>query len=131
MKRRNPVLPYGFVGFVMVGQITALPLHFPYVRAIVIRGNLLSYGYRVLVMFGYGGRQRRLEFTAARDLIIDRNTIDHSAVGIELDANVGGALIKTTPSELPARPFKLADVSRCLLSPASKRRSLDEFHRVR
>jgi hypothetical protein len=108
-------IPYGFVGFVIVGQITSLPLHFPYVRATVIRGNSLSYGYRVLVMFGYGGRQRKLDFTAARDLVIEGNTIDHSAVGIELDANVDAALIKNNTFRATGAPFKLADVSGCLL----------------
>ena len=108
-------VPYGFVGFVMVGQMTALPLHFPYVRGIVIRGNSLSYGYRVLVMFGYGGRQRKLDFNAARDLIIDRNTIDHSPVGIELDANVTAALIRENSFRATTTPFEVADTSRGLI----------------
>jgi hypothetical protein len=109
-------LPYGFVGFTMVGQMTTLPLRFPYVRGIVIRDNFLSYGYRVLVMFGYGGPERRLEFTAARDLIIDHNTIDHSPVGVELDANVSGILITNNHFTATGTPLKLADSSRCLLS---------------
>jgi hypothetical protein len=108
-------VPYGFVGFVMVGQITTLPLPFPYVRGIVIRGNSLSYGYRILVMFGYGGRRRGLGFSAARDLVIDRNTIDHSAVGIGLDENIGSVLIKDNGFNADAARFELGDMSKCLL----------------
>ena len=108
-------VPYGFVGFVIVGQMTALPLHFPYVRGIVIRGNSLSYGYRVLVMFGYGGRQRKLDFNATRDLVIERNTIDHSPVGIELDANVTAALIRENSFRATTTPFEVADTSRGLI----------------
>jgi hypothetical protein len=81
----------------------------------VIRGNSLSYGYRILVMFGYGGRRRGLGFSAARDLVIDRNTIDHSAVGIGLDENIGSVLIKDNGFNADAARFELGDMSKCLL----------------
>ena len=50
---------FGYVGFTIVGMMTTLPQRFPFVRGAVIRGNILSYGYRILVMLGYGGPRRR------------------------------------------------------------------------
>ena len=84
---------YGYVGFTVAGELTNLPSRFEYVRAVVVRGNRLSYGHRILVMWGYGGERRRVNFVVARDLVIEHNQIEHAPVGIELDANVEGAVV--------------------------------------
>jgi hypothetical protein len=48
-------------------------------------------------------------------LVIDRNTIDHSAVGIGLDENIGSVLIKDNGFNADAARFELGDMSKCLL----------------
>jgi hypothetical protein len=96
---------YGYLGFTVAGLWTKLG-QWEHVRAAVMRGNRLSYGYRVLIMWGYGGAHREAGFTIARDVVIDRNAFDHTPIAIELDANVEGALIGTnsfTDVELPLR----------------------------
>jgi hypothetical protein len=44
-------------------------------------------------MWGYGGERRQGRFAAARDVVVDANHIAHTPVGIELDANVEGAVV--------------------------------------
>jgi hypothetical protein len=88
--------PFGYMGFTIGGRVAdprQLPIRFPYVCATIIRGNHLSYGHRMLVMLGYGGDRKPANFVAARDIVIDHNQIDHTPVGIELDANVAGVVI--------------------------------------
>ena len=104
--------PYGLMGFVITGTLTSEPLPFPYVRACVIRGNHLSFGQRVLIMFGYGGPRRKAPHVAARDVIVDHNAIDHASVGIELDANVAGAVINDNRFTGVTEPLRLADPTR-------------------
>jgi hypothetical protein len=82
------------VGFTIAGKLTSTSgMPFEYVRGCVIRGNRLSYGHRVLVMYGLGGDRKQVNFVPARDIVIDHNQIAHTPVGTELDANVRGALI--------------------------------------
>src|SRR5207302_11221636 len=81
---------YGYLGFTVAGELTQLPSRFEYVRAIIVRGNHLSYGHRILFMWGYGGARTPVDFVVARDLVIEHNQIEHAPVGIELDANVEG-----------------------------------------
>ncbi len=107
--------PYGLLGFVITGRFASQPIPFPSVRACVIRANHLSFGHRVLVMFGYGGAQKRIRNVAARDVIIDRNVIDHSRVGVELDANVAGALLHDNRFTDVAAPLRIADPARALV----------------
>ena len=85
--------PYGYLGFTIAGRLTELSQRFEYVRGAVLRGNRLSHGYRILLMWGYGGERRSMPFAAARDVVVDRNRIAHTPVGIELDANVEGAVL--------------------------------------
>jgi len=86
-------MPYGIVGFVLSGQFANQQIRFPYALGAILRRNTLSYGYRILVKWGLGGARQKVNFVAARDVIIDRNEIDHSSVGIVLDWNVVGALL--------------------------------------
>ncbi len=97
---------YGYLGFTMSGRLTDLG-RFEYVRGAVLRGNRLSHGHRVLVMLGYGGERRVGRFAAARDVIVDRNQFDHSPVGIELDANVEGAVVSANTFVDVEQPLRL------------------------
>lgn len=98
---------YGFLGFTIGGRMARLKPPFELVRGAVIRGNQLRHGHRVLVMWGYGGERRRAGFQAARDVVIDRNRIEDSPVGIELDANVAGAVLANNSWSDVARPLRL------------------------
>ena len=97
---------YGYLGFTISGRVTEVG-RFEYVRGAVLRGNRLSRGHRVLVMWGYGGERRHGRFAAARDVIVDRNRIAHSPVGIELDANVEGAVVAGNAFIDVEEPFRL------------------------
>lgn len=98
---------YGFIGFTIpTGPWTNLG-RYPYVLGSVMRGNQLSYGHRILAMWGYGGTRKQLDFDAARDIVIDRNAIDHTPVGIELDANVAGAVVTHNTLLDVAEPLRL------------------------
>lgn len=83
---------YGLVGFTISGRAAEIG-KFEHVRGAVIRGNQLSRGHRVLVMAGYGGPRKSVGYVAARDVVVDGNHITRSPVGIELDANVEGAVV--------------------------------------
>jgi hypothetical protein len=83
---------YGYLGFTLSGRL-AETARFEYVRGAILRGNRLTRGHRVLVMWGYGGERRQGRFAAARDVVVDANHIAHTPVGIELDANVEGAVV--------------------------------------
>ncbi len=107
--------PYGLMGFVITGVFASQPGAFPYVRACVIRANRLSFGHRILLMLGYGGRREKASFTATRDVIIDRNLIDHSSVGVELDANVADVLMHNNRFTEVTHPTLLADPSQVLV----------------
>ncbi len=107
---------YGYMGFTIEGRITTLGIPFEYVRGCVIRGNRLSYGHRVLMMRGYYSAERKpVNFVAARDIVIDHNTIDHTPVGIELDANVEGAVIANNVFTDVKEPLKLHNPQRVLV----------------
>jgi hypothetical protein len=58
-------------------------------------------------MWGYGGERRRAGFQSARDVVVDRNRIENSAVGIELDANVAGAVVANNSWTQVERPLRL------------------------
>ena len=98
---------YGFIGFTIGGRTALLKPPFEFVRGAVIRGNQLRHGHRVLVMWGYGGERRRAGFQSARDVVVDRNRIENSAVGIELDANVAGAVVANNSWTQVERPLRL------------------------
>ena len=80
---------------------------FEYVRGAVIRGNRLSRNHRVLLMWGYGGERKNADFATARDVVIDRNQIAHTPVGIELDANVEGAVVAANSFTDVGEPLRL------------------------
>jgi hypothetical protein len=84
---------YGVLGFAAAGAFDNLPLHFPQVTAAVFRSNDLAYGHRILVMHGYGGPRRRVPYYVAQDLVVDRNRIAHTPIGIETDPNCVGVLL--------------------------------------
>ncbi len=98
---------YGYLGFTIQGRLTSLG-RFEYVRGAVLRGNQLTRGYRVLVMWGYGGEPRRAGFVTARDIVVDRNQIAHTPVGIELDANLQGAVLAGNSFLDVAEPYRLS-----------------------
>jgi hypothetical protein len=108
-------VPYGYLGFTISGRVAdpvQFPIRFPYVRGCVVRSNHLSYGHRVLMMWGYGGEPKQVDFVAAHDIVIDHNSIDHTPIGIELDANVEGAVVAHNTFEDTAEPLWLHDASR-------------------
>ena len=102
---------YGYIGFTTSGRPAEMG-RFEYARGAVIRGNHLSRGHRVLVMGGYGGPRRSLGFVAARDIVVDGNRIAHSPVGIELDANVEGAVVAGNAFTQVEEPLRLAAPSK-------------------
>lgn len=106
---------YGITGFSIAGRITTLPTPFEYVRGAVIRGNRLSYGHRILVKYGFEGGRKRVNFVAARDVVIDHNLIDHSPIGIELDANVEGAVVASNKFEVVKKSLLLHEPRRVLV----------------
>jgi hypothetical protein len=75
---------YGFVGFTMSGRWPSWAL-----RVRERRGDAgqpaLARPIGCFRHGGYGGERRAGNFVAARDVIVDRNQIAHSPVGIELD----------------------------------------------
>jgi len=105
--------PFGFMGFAIDGAMGALPIRFPYVRACIIRGNTLAYNQRILVMLGYGGARQKAKFTAAEDLVIDRNNIRNGPVGIELDSNIAGCALNANTFTAITRPYDLSDSQEC------------------
>jgi hypothetical protein len=106
---------YGLLGFTLSGALPLLPIRFPYARAAIVRANRLSDGHRILCMWGYGGARTDAGFVAARDLVVDRNRVERSPVGVELDANVAGALLAGNAFVDVARPLRLAAPGRCLV----------------
>ena len=111
---------YGFIGFTIGGRLALLKPPFEFVRGAVIRGNQLRHGHRVLVMWGYGGERRRAGFQAARDVVIDRNVIEQSPVGIELDANVAGAVVARNTWNEVGQPLRLHAPERVLVLDGSQ-----------
>jgi hypothetical protein len=107
---------YGFLGFTVQGRLTGAG-RFEYVRGAVMRGNRLSRGHRILVMWGYGGERKRAPGPVARDVVIDGNEIAHTPVGIELDANVEGAVLaRNTFADVEERTRLLAPDKAAVLS---------------
>jgi hypothetical protein len=107
--------PYGLMGFAIAGRMSQLPLPFPYVRACVIRNNLSAYGYRVVLMLGFGRPTLAQTPAAIEDVVVDRNENTHSDVGIELDASVADALIYNNTFHDVREPVRLADPRRALV----------------
>jgi hypothetical protein len=107
--------PYGFLGFTIAGWLASQPVSLPYVRACVIRGNHLSYGHRILIMSGYGGVRKQVPDAAAHDVIIDANVIEHSRVGLELDANMAGVLLHENRFKEVPDPMRLAQPAEVLV----------------
>jgi hypothetical protein len=107
--------PYGFLGFAVAGRFASEPISFPYVRACLIRKNHLSFGHRILITFGFGGARKKAPDVVAQDVIIDRNIIDHTEIGVEVDANIVGALIKNNSFTEVVQPLSLADPQAALV----------------
>lgn len=106
---------YGYIGFTISGRVTSSEIPVEYVRGAVIRSNRLSYGHRVLVMWGYGGERKRVNFVVARDIVIDHNQIDHTPIGIELDANVEGVVVAHNTFTDVREPLRIHDPKRVLV----------------
>jgi hypothetical protein len=107
--------PYGLMGFAIAGRMSQLPLPFPYVRGCVIRANHLSYGHRIVLRLGYGRDVVGPVSPAIADVIINRNTIDHSTTGIDVDANALGVLIAGNSFAHVNQPTRLLAPERCLV----------------
>jgi hypothetical protein len=106
--------PFGLMGFAIAGQISQLPIAFPYVRACVIKGNHLSYGHRIVMRFGFGPRTVGATI-AMDDVVIDRNSIDHTPVGIDVDAAAEGVLLARNQFSEVRRSMLLATPQHTLL----------------
>ncbi len=114
-KTQEASVPYGLMGFTITGMMQKLPIPFPYVRACVIRSNLFNYGYRVVMMLGYGRPTIAPTPAAIDDVVVDRNENNHSDVGIEFDASVADALIYDNTFHHVREPVRLANPRRALL----------------
>lgn len=98
---------YGYLGFTIEGRLTELGQRFEYVRGVVFRDNRLSRGHRILVQWGYRRPRRRAGFVTARDVVVDRNQITHTPVGIDLDADVEGGVVAGNTFDKVAGPIRL------------------------
>ena len=98
---------YGYIGFTMAGRLTELGRRFEYVRGAVFRGNRLSWGHRVLVMWRYRPKQPPANAIVARDVVVDQNQIAHTPVGIELDADVEGGVVAGNRFDGVGEPLRL------------------------
>jgi hypothetical protein len=107
--------PYGFLGFAIAGRFASQPISFPYVRACIIRANRLSFGHRILVVLGNGGARKQTPDVAARDIIVQSNIVDHGRVGVQLDANVAGALLNNNRFTDVVQPIVLPDPTAALV----------------
>jgi len=84
--------PYGYLG--LLGAKLLDPTTAPTVRGAIIRNNRLSFNHRIALRAGYVTRfEYKLKSPAVVDVIIDNNSVDHSAVGIETDSNVAGVFL--------------------------------------
>jgi hypothetical protein len=63
----------------------------PYVQARVARYNYLSHGYRILMRSGVNRAIRAVPSEALEDLVVNRNDVRESQVGIAIDANPLGS----------------------------------------
>ena len=83
---------------------------FPSTLAHVQRGNVLRYGQRIVVQPWAGDAPPgpRPGGGLFRDVVIDRNTVEHSAVGVQLGPNVAGAVLSRNIFRDVARPVWLA-----------------------
>jgi hypothetical protein len=64
----------------------------------------MTHGYRVLVMYGYGGPRKEAGFVAARDIVIDHNETSHTPIGVEIDANTVGVVVYKNTFKGAERP---------------------------
>jgi len=106
--------PYAPVGFpiqpvrqgIWTGEkyVTRELTGYEQVRGAVIRRNKMTHGYRVLVMYGYGGPRKEAGFVAARDIVIDHNEISHTPIGVEIDANTAGVVVYKNTFKGAERP---------------------------
>ena len=117
---------YGYIGFTIAGRLTELGRRFEYVRGVVFRGNRLSRGHRVLVTWRYGPKQPPANAIVARDVVVDGNQIAHTPVGIELDANVEGAVVAGNRFEHVREPLHLEAPARVAVLKSTKANSASE-----
>lgn len=103
-RNREGGAPFGLIGYVIRGNLTPadnkseLPIlppkiEYTYVRGTEVRRNKLRHGHRILLMHGYGGVRTDLGRVSIADVLIDRNTIEHTRVGVELDQNIARVMI--------------------------------------
>lgn len=79
----------------------------PSILGHIQRGNTLEYGQRIVVQPWAGDSPpgQRPGDMLFRDIIIDRNTIEHSSIGIQLGPNVGRAVLSRNVFSDVARPI--------------------------
>jgi hypothetical protein len=117
---------YGYVGFTMAGVLTELGRRFEYVRGAVFRGNRLSRGHRILIMWRYRPKQPPANAITARDVVVDGNQIAHTPVGIELDANVEGVVVAGNTFDDVREPLRLQAPARVAVLKSTKANSASE-----
>lgn len=105
---------FSAVGFVIRGNFTPtntaeITHTYPYARGAIVRKNRLTYGHRIIMMYGYGGGRQTLGYTALEDIVIERNTIEDTAIGVELDANVNRAVTSQNTYLRVPTPTKFGD----------------------
>jgi hypothetical protein len=106
---------YGLMGFTIAGIMQNFPIPFPYVRACVIRNNSLDYGFRIVLMLGYGRPAHAPVPLVVEDVLIDRNKESHAEIGIELDAGVEDALVYANSFDGVRKPVSFANPSRVVV----------------
>jgi len=96
--------PYAYVGFVGPGLLNGTA---PSLRGAILRNNKLSYNHRLALHAGYGTRsEQTLRAPSMVDVVIDGNSIDHSAVGIQIDRNASGVFVSKNKMDEVAVPLQ-------------------------
>ncbi|HEX8912364.1 MAG TPA: hypothetical protein VF796_08380, partial [Humisphaera sp.] len=82
----------------------------PSTLGFTLRGNTLRYGQRLVVQpwTGDSAPGPRPGGSLFRDVVVDANTVEHSAVGLQIGPNVGGAVLSRNAFTDVARPTWLA-----------------------
>jgi hypothetical protein len=110
---------------VFADEVLGRPI--PTTLAHIQRGNTLRYNQRIVVQpwTGDSAPGPRPGGELFRDVVLDRNTIEHGQVGVQLGPNVGGAVLARNTFRDVARPVWAANAKGTLdLGPADEGETL-------
>jgi len=106
---------YGLMGFDIAGKISQLHVPFPYVRGCVIRANSLYHGHRLELQSSISRSIRTPSPVVMQDVIINRNYVESSPIGIAIDANASAVVLANNTFEHVTQHMRLAFPACCLI----------------